>query len=259
MRYFFVVALGRSGTSFLAGLLSRAPDAIVNHEPYPLDPHLLSLRYAGFDAVADQLLEKRFLEILPPTDSTTKCYGEVNSYLRYEVDWLQRRFDPQLIHLVRDGRDYVRSAFTRDIYTAGDRQIPIVPVDRDPYAAKWSSMSRFEQLCWLWCHSNDFLADRVANIVRFEDILSNYGILKERILEPIGLQIDETVWRHMVSSPKNTSQQSRRRRFVRMLLLRRKPKDFLKPIPHWSKWSAWQTERFWDICGETMERLGYNR
>ena len=149
----FVLAQGRSGTAFLSDLLARAPRTLIRHE-LPGDFQILSLsRYSRSERAVDALLRERFAAVLP-RDPGIEVYGEVNSLLRYNADWLRRRFDPVLLHVTRDGREFVRSAYERDVLTAHQRQLPIVPTDDDPFAEAWPEMSRFERICWIWQHTN---------------------------------------------------------------------------------------------------------
>jgi hypothetical protein len=259
MKVFFVLALGRSGTKFLSSLLSADARGVVHHEPHPYDHKLLVLRHAGsFDTAVDQLLERRFAELLPE-DGRQAFYGEVNSYLRYEVDWLRRRFDPLLVHLVRDGRAFVRSAWIRDIYTPWQSDGPVLPRDDDPYASRWGELSRFERICWCWHHTNAWLADRLERRVRFEDLLTSYELLRETILEPAGMEISADRWRQEIGRPKNTSRDFRLRRLARRWVVGDRHGPPPDPLPHWSEWSRDLDESFWRICGETMQRMGYGR
>jgi hypothetical protein len=257
MNFFFILALGRSGTQFLASLLAKSPGALVYHEPAAEDPIYFGLRYAGdFKQVTDDYLEKRFRGLLPE-DGQYEVYGEVNSYLRYEVDWLQRRFSPVLIHLVRDGRDFVRSAYTREVYTIKDKN-PLVPRDSDPYAQKWSNMNRFQKLCWYWTHTNEFLFSKLKQTVRLEKLVTDYGYFKERILEPTGLQVSFAAWSREVKKPKNTSQRRvLKKKIKRIVFFWEKPQP-LQSIPPWSKWDTEKKEQFHEICAETMTKLGYS-
>ena len=257
MRVFFILALGRSGTKFLASLLARDKRGRVNHEPHAPDPGLMLLRHAGgCERSLNHLLEARFRRLLPPRGEA-EFYGEVNSYLRYEVDWLRQRFDPVLIHLVRDGRDFVRSAALREVYTPNETDGPVVPKDDDPYAERWADLSRFQRLCWYWSHTNEQLAAKIDGCVRFEMILRDYGYLKERVLDPIGVRIPAAVWRREVGRPRNTSRSYRFRAAAYGLLRGRSRLTRVDPIPHWSRWDERRTSEFWDICGPTMRRLGY--
>lgn len=256
-RIFFILALGRSGTNFLASLLARDRRGCVHHEPYPLDRTLMLLRHAGgCDRAVDQLLEARFEGLLQRAGAM-EFYGEVNSYLRYEADWLRRRFDPLLIHLVRDGRDFVRSAWVRGVYTPQETDGPILPRDEDPYAERWSALSRFQRLCWYWTHTNEHLAARIEHRVRFERILGDYPYLKSRVLDPIGARIPEELWRREVGRPRNTSRGYRLRAAAFRLLRGRDRLQRFDPLPHWSKWDAQRSREFWEICGPAMRRFGY--
>lgn len=259
MRMFFILGLGRSGTAFLSSLLSRDRRGVVHHEPNPQDAGLLVLRHAGvFNHTVDQLLGERFRVLLSRADGA-EFYGEVNSLLRYEADWLRARFDPTLIHLVRDGRDFVRSAYIRDVFTEYEADGPILPHDGDPFAARWSKMSRFERLCWYWMHTNDVLASQVERRARFEDLLADYRSFEREILQPIGVRVSEDLWSREVRRPRNTSRHFVLKRVARRLVGRRRQRPAATPLPHWSEWDEAQTQRFWEICGPTMQQMGYRR
>ena len=257
MRMFFILALGRSGSNFLARLLARDTRALVYHEPYPLDSRLMVLRHSGgFGRALDDLLEERFRALLP-ADGSARIYGEVNSYLRYEAEWLRRRFDPALIHLVRDGRDFVRSAHPRGVYTRHELDGPILPRDGDRWSERWPEMSRFQRLCWYWTHTNEHLAATIASHVRLEDLLRDYTVFSNEVLGPTGLEIPQAVWRAEIDRPRNTSRVYRLRLATRRLLRGGERVPSFRRLAHWSEWDDDQTEQFWEICGPTMRRFGY--
>lgn len=259
MKIFFILALGRSGTNFLATLLARDPRGRVQHEPYRLDPRLMLLRHAGgFERTLELLLEERFRALLPDPGEA-EFYGEVNSYLRYEAEWLRSRFDATVIQLVRDGRDFVRSAWIRGVYTPAEPDGPILPADDDPFAPRWAELSRFQRLCWYWMHSNEQLAAGTDSFVRFEDLLVDYGIFRERVLEPTGVHVSEELWRREVARPRNTSLRFRTRSAVKRLLGRGAPAPAVEPLPHWSDWDAERSAQFWEICEPAMRRFGYGK
>ena len=257
MKYFFFLSLGRSGTRFLAALLAKTPGSLVYHEPVKEDRVYFGLRYAGnFDIVVDGYLEKRFRELINAGDNI-KIYGEVNSYLRYEADWLIKKFDPVLFHLVRDGRDFVRSAYTRDVYTPEEKKQVTVPQDNDPYAGKWAKMTRFRKLCWYWKHTNEYLCSKIERRIRLEKLLTDYDYFNDRVLQPLGLDIPLPTWQREVKNPRNTSKKSILRKRVKSALFFRKKKEQVKPFPHWTHWSKEQMRQFDEICAETMKKFGY--
>lgn len=256
MKIFFILALGRSGTQFLASLLAKSPHAVVYHEPMPEDQIYFGLRYMGnFNKVLDRYLERRFQKLLPPKDSC-EIYGEVNSYLRWEIDWLKNRFDPILIHLARDGRDFVRSAFIREVYTANDKNI-LVPKDDDLDAHRWDKWNRFQKLCWYWKHTNEFLSSKIQKTVQFEKIITDYSYFDDNILKPIGMDIPYDLWKREVKRPKNTSKKRILKRKIRGIVLGRGKNQCIKPIPHWTEWDIEKKEQFDGICSRTMKKFGY--
>ena len=255
MNFAFVLALGRSGTQFLARMFQHDERAAVYHEPYNEDAIIMNLRYAGFNHVADKKMATRFVEMTRRSADST-LHIETNSYLRYETTWLRTNLDASLIHLVRDARTYLPSAFIRDVYTPNDIQQPIVPHDDSPYAEKWGTMSRFEKICWYWTHTNSMLAGSIQNHVHMEDLLTDYQALYEMILTPFGLNLDQTTWESEVKRPMNTKGRYRLRRTLRGLL-GRAPNSHGTTLPPFERWTKEQQKSFHSICGETMERLGY--
>jgi hypothetical protein len=161
-----------------------------------------------------------------------------------------------LLHVTRDGRDFVRSAYERDVLTPRQRQLPIVPTDDDPFAEAWPRLSRFERICWIWRHTNEMLGASVERHARLEDLLASHAAFRAALLEPTGLDVSEATWRAAVERPKNTSSGFRARRLAARLLGRPGPGERL---PHWTRWPAELSEGFWRICGPTMERFGYAR
>lgn len=256
MKKFFILSMGRAGTKMLSTLLDLVPRAIVRHEPDKMDVKLIGLRNAGcFDLALDGLLEQRFQRVLP-NDSACEIYGEVNSYLRYESDWLRDRLDAQVLFVCRDGRDFVRSAYGRAVYTDLDGQMMIVPKDHDPAARNWAGYDRFERLCWYWAHTNEILLDRVGHPIQMERVLSEYEYFEERILSPLEIRIDRDLWAKEVSRPRNTSRSNARRDLLKDLVRFKRPVP--RPsLPRWTEWNREQDKRFWEIAGSVMERLGY--
>lgn len=256
MKKFFILSIGRSGTSFLAHLLNKDPNALVYHEPCAWDRQLLFYRYSGdFSLTIGSMLEERFSKLIPK-NSKYKIYGEVNPYLRYEIDWLRNKFNPVLIYLVRDGREVVRSMYTRDVLTAYDHQQSIVPKDSDPYAKNWQSMNRFQKLCWYWMHTNEFLLSKFDDFARFEDLIKDYEYFKAKILDPTGLTINYDLWKGQMEKPINITKKKGLKFRLKNLLLS-ESMELIEPIPHWKNWDKEMTDQFLKICGETMGKLKY--
>ena len=257
-KLFFVLAHGRSGTQFLSHLLDTDPQAVVLHEPYDgdLDYFPYSLQ-PSYRSVIDGYLTERFDTILRGLPPGIKIYGEVNSLLRHHAAWLNENLHPYMIPLVRDGRDVVRSMYSRNVYSIPSKFIPAYPQDGDPYSATWKDMSRFERLCWYWQYSNNSLSRQVSNLVRFEDIIADYGAVKEKILNPTGLTVSRETWEKKIKSKKNATNTGGIRGWIKRRVM--KKEALPGQLSHWRKWSPEMTNTFWTICGTTMKNMGYDR
>lgn len=238
--FFFILGFGRSGTAFMADLLDKAPDAHVFHEPV-LEDFFAHARTHHNPKDADRYLQRfRKKEIFArmchiPSGS----YGEVNSIIRCHAEAIGRAFPRAvLIHLVRDGRDVIRSTFGRRTMTIKNPfSLSIQPVDSDPWKAHWPEMDRFARICWFWQEENRRLRMAIGKTVQFERILSDYEYFTREILEPCGIHIDKKDWELAVSSPRNATS------------------EFL--MPKWHEWTADQQKTFREICGEEMTNCGY--
>ncbi len=239
--FFFILALGRSGTNFLANFLSQAQDAYVFHEPVLEDFNAyVKAFYSPADA-AKYIQGFRKREIyLRMRCIESGVYGEVNSNLRRHAEAIKNAFpNATLLHLVRDGRDVVRSLIPRRIMTVKDPiATRIHPKDLDPWKTQWREMDRFSRLCWLWQVENSYLRTTIGKPVQFEKILSSYEYFSSQILEPCGIQIDKRDWENAIAHPRNTT------------------REF--SMPKWNEWTAEQQKIFREICGEEMEQCGYS-
>ena len=172
-------------------------------------------------------------------DKQIVTYGEVNSVLRRHVAALREAFpNAKFMHLIRDGRDVVRSAAARKTMTVEDSNTKgLYPREGDPWKVKWSAMSRFERLCWYWQTENCYPRTSIGKAVKFEEIISSYDYFQTRLLDPLGLDISEEIWRNAVISPVNKTQSHK--------------------IPYWSEWDDETISIFEKICGKEMEANGY--
>jgi hypothetical protein len=238
---FFFVGVGRSGTMLLSKLLDQAPGAAVFHEPIPEDAASFveaqnsptaALRYV------ETFRRARMYELTVGRGATV--YGEANSYLRFHAHALRACFpSAKILHLVRDGRDVVRSIMSMGHYTdtALERHFHLEPGPDDPLRPVWNDLSRFEKICWLWSDANRRLRDGVDGVVRFEDLVGDYEYFRDHVETALGLGIGEASWRRTVQTPVNASA-----RF---------------DLAHWTEWEDRLREAFERICGEEMRRLGY--
>ncbi|MGB0916219.1 MAG: hypothetical protein ACPGU4_01410 [Flavobacteriales bacterium] len=257
VKTFFVLSLGRTGTKFLSNLLNGVNDFYVQHEPWKADTDILFYSYSGqFDEIVNQMLDKRF-KTLTSGLSKGAGYGECNSYLRYNGIWLKENLNAQLIYTCRNGRDYVRSAYQRTLYTDYELQLSIVPKTDNSYAKSWGRLKRFEKICWYWAETNRHLYEESnGNIFQIEKILTDYSFFHRSINEQLGISITEETWSRSVANPKNSSSKlSNIKRKVRAGL---KAKDIGNTLPTSENWSQEMNIAFDKICGPVMKNLGYS-
>src|SRR5215204_3331714 len=120
-KFFFILALGRSGTTFLAHLLNMASNALVFHEPIRSDIDAYRRAFFSPDEAERYIASFRKKEMYLRTRTKDfRVYGEVNSLLRRHYDALSRHFPAAgFLHMVRDGRDVVRTMMSTDALRPG--------------------------------------------------------------------------------------------------------------------------------------------
>ncbi len=210
------------------------------HEPVPEDFEAYQRAFRdGRDAARYLRFRKREI-YLRARRTDGRVYGEVNSVLRRHAAALKHAFPGAFFfHLVRDGRDVVRSLYSRQTMSAADANTRAIrPPKGDRYEGTWENMTQFERCCWYWQAENAYLRTKVELLVRVEEVLSDYSILRDSLLTPLKLDISEDLWRQAVDIRLNATKQP--------------------VLPHWSEWEALTMESFVNICGEEMRCCGYD-
>jgi hypothetical protein len=237
---FFILAMGRSGSMFMANLLNQVPEAQVCHEPMIADFPAYTQAFYSEEVAEDYLRRFRQKDIcLRMRPNEYEVYGEVNTNLRRHCKALKHFFpNVILLHLVRDGRDVVRSMRSRRTFRAWDPVTVLIhPLQESQWREVWTQMDRFEKLCWYWATENRYLRHNIDRTVQFEKILSNYDYFARQVLAPLGLTLSRDTWLSMKQRPKNAT-----RRYS---------------IPHWSDWDVAKRRAFGKICGGEMRANGY--
>ena len=264
----FIISTGRTGTRFLARLFSEACDGVdARHEPAP-DLFRLGTGYVrsefSFKQAVSRLRGSRQHICTQVHRNGLSTYIEANNNLAYLIPVVRTVFpDCRIVHLVRDGRTFVRSSYSKRVPTAGmDGTRPLVMTDQDPrrrlqatdfpdgpYYDRWPEMSRFERVCWYWAKKDGIIRDALqgdsASItVRFEDIFDAGrgfpGVWQ--IADFLGL-----TEKLRAASP--TVEQ-------RMAAKENPTEAFL--LPPWDDWSPEQKDQFTRIAGPHMEAQGYS-
>ncbi len=239
-RFFFILAIGRSGTTFLAHLLNMAADAVVFHEPTPSDIDAYRRAFFRPEDAERYIASFRKKEMYLRTRlADFTIYGEVNSLLRRHLHALSHHFPAAgFLHMVRDGRDVVRTMMSTDALAPGDMWTWwLRPHESDPFFAQWPTMDRFAKLCWYWRVENQHLRTSIGDTVKFEEVTGNYECFEQRILRPFGLVLPQSVWKQQSGVQRNATGTYR--------------------IPHWREWDAHHIRTFETICGDEMRANGY--
>ncbi|MBN2301994.1 MAG: sulfotransferase [Lentisphaerae bacterium] len=181
----FIVSTGRTGTKFLARFIAGVAGFNAVHEPRP-DLLKYALTYAqgkhSFDNATKFIEQSRRTAPADTRRRACSVYVESNNRLFSLLKPLRALFpNAKIIHIVRDGRSYVRSGMARKWYTKRDykkREHAYMFPD-DPYFDKWNSMTRFEKICWRWQKKDGFITRDFTEIaepkikVTFEDIFED--------------------------------------------------------------------------------------
>ena len=243
-RMFFILGSGRSGTQLLSSLFEKAGVASFHEPNFYEDVATMDLFRRNLQKCEDYWHRFRACEVMRRWEkSGAEYYCEVNGTIRYHAPAIRSLFPlAKLFLCARDGRGVVRSVMGwKQFYGPRSKgAFALAPLPGDPFYHRWTHMSRFEKVYWSWRESNEFVMAHVPpeQWLRIEDIVRDYDYFRQRCLDILGLYIPENVWRKVVS--------------------RKSPNSSKKyEFPSWEDWTIDQKKSFIKICGETMQKLGY--
>lgn len=282
--YFFIVSTGRTATKFLAKTLNHLHTEIYAcHEP---KPKLIKLKWEfGVNKISlgksiNKFLLKR-VKLLKNINNS--IYIESNPYLLFLVPLIERIFSSyKIVHIIRDGRNWVRSALNRGVYTSFLEKLPNLllkilksyPISeiweiryirkyfskfyrnlwrfraydfyKDDYKYRWNIMTPFEKLSWMWMKFNQYmynLSKKNPNIITV-----HFEAIFDKSREFIGAKkilnfFDlDSYWPDF-------------KKFLLTLAKINKTKNY--HVPHWKDWTHETKERFDDIAGNVMRLYNY--
>lgn len=244
---FFILGSGRSGTYWLSNLLNQNKNTVVFHEPdFSADCEVMSMASQHPEGSATLEYNHQFRKYRIARrikQNSADIYGEVTGTLRHHCFALKTVFPKaEFMMLCRDGRDVIRSVMPWAHYTKGSTgAYNIEPVKGQRYFEQWKSMSRFEKMCWEWDHSYRILLACIPphRIVHFERMTSEYDYFLGKIVNVVGILVKQEKWGIQF----NTKEKNATQYFT---------------YPHWKDWAVQEKNAFDRICGETMNRLGYD-
>lgn len=239
----FVVSIGHCGTRWLAEVLDAQSGMAFYHElkhRVTGIPWHESLEYEERHGAHGERFDA-YWQTFEEDRDVYDVVGDSNSWVPTNVP-----ADPdRIIYLVRHGVSQIHSLYTQSGVWSG---VPLDHFALDGYLRKywvlagkpgkpWPEWGRWERICLLWV-SNGIMPmrfmeqGRTVDVYRFEDLTQGHA------LRQLGLSHDEMVrWRE--------------RDINRKVRGSRRPEDI------WASWSDDQRDAFRRICGDTMQRYGY--
>ena len=259
-----IVSSGRTGTHFLGHFFQENFDKTFSiHEPKPdcfdINQHLLRKDITPHRAGEMFKMYRRDLFISLKQEGYVN-YVESNPNILALIPVLKNMFQKcRVVHIVRDGKEVVRSLYSRDVYGKWSGTVPFFsdrdPRERlnaqffpdDPYHAKWETMSRFERICWIWAKKNALLGrfvknDPHARTYKFSSLFVNKNPdVWEDLINFTGLKEDliNQDYLDYVAHMKSNA--------VKQYLL-----------PEYEDWPDHYKDAFEEIAGPQMERYGYD-
>jgi hypothetical protein len=239
MHYAFITSTGRTGTDFFTYLFS---DVVKNswsqHEPKPAFRRrsyaFLSRKPNWYDEVYFGL-SRRWFNLNKHKD----WYVETNYHLFDATPLIRNVFpDALTIHIIRDGRQVVRSWLNRYRYITNDH-ITAHHLPGDPAQAVWDEWNPVQKLSWYWKTVNQRAARLEPDLfLRFEDIFKSENSAVFDILAAMpGVEFEESDVKQALKHRVNSTR-----------------RDF---FPKFEEWPEEWKQQFWEIAGEEMVKQGY--
>jgi hypothetical protein len=256
MKFIFLAALPKSGTTLAAGLMAKVENVAGQHEYIgnrPADlraPYLQLSWYLGREYAVPYLQRvRRAIE----AEFDAEYFCDVGAGLQRSAPFLEEVFEPEAIfHLVRDPRNVVRSLYTHRTEQT-DRQLPLMPKSSKEID-EWLAADKFAHICMQWAETTRFLVETGAHLIRLENLVSDYGYFRSEVLERCNLTLSEADWHEHVKSRVNPTP-SRFYRFARAKIKRRGYVP--EQLPPYDQWPPSRQREFDRICGDAMAMVGY--
>lgn len=156
----FVLSTGRCGTLYLSKILDTIHQVDVYHKPKPELIYYSKYAYENYlkyNEIIGKIFDAARYEYIQESYLRKRIFIETNSRITYFACAIAEMFPKaKFIHLVRNPADFVRSGIRRNWYGSNDVHSlgRIEPINNTNL---WNKMSQFEQICWLWNETNEFI------------------------------------------------------------------------------------------------------
>lgn len=263
-KVFFIIGSGRSGTRTFYRMLAGHERIEIHHEYLCTHVQPLGvLNYLGIISNEDIKKQLKTIYLSAVVYSSKDIFIDSSNKLTWLISPLLEIFpNARFLAIARDGRKVVSSFYYKlkdEIYDDKNTKILYewylnpekklmpppekkywwnIPPKNHPLHKKFIKISRFERICYHWqeayrviLQKKEELNDRIL-LMKLEEITSSDKALK-KIFKFFEIEYDP-VYFQFLKTPKNV--------FF--------PFDF--------KLTPQQEDIFWKICGEIMEKLGYD-
>lgn len=241
MKTCFFISTGRTGTAFFTYFFDEvAENSWSTHEPHP------AFKRRSFELTSRspsfyEINYFRVPRILWHQFHDEDWYVETNYHLFSGIELLENAFrDPLTVHIIRDGRDVVRSWLNRGRYL-NDPGSRLTPDDvNDSEAEKeWNDWNALQKIAWNWKTVNETIfRDSPDLTLRFESIFGEPHEDVFRLLEQMdGISVTEDETLEALNRKVNPTTH--------------------ELVPEYEEWPDQWKEQFNEIAGDAMEEWNY--
>jgi hypothetical protein len=258
----FVVSTGRAGSKMLSDVLALHPAACAFHEPLPQLNAEAFAKWRGRtrnDRIEARVAMKR-RRVIEQISGNGVLYVESSHFCSHLIPELDRLFAPRFVHLIRNGRDVVKSGLRLGWYAAGEveasrqrvatlmRRSLLIDLGTPGIDHRLTPprpfQHRLDKIAWLWSEINGVILRDLEEIdherkhvLKIEDFGPD---TMAGLLSFLGFEAPTDLLDRMMEVADHKPNRS--------------------PISDLAAedWDAEQERRFLRIAGPMMERLGYS-
>tara|TARA_R110002020_G_scaffold50716_9_gene143358 strand:+ start:83498 stop:84268 length:771 start_codon:yes stop_codon:yes gene_type:complete len=189
-RPIFISSSGRSGSTSLVGALSKVKNIDAYHGPgYKELEKVNCLSYLRSRGMSN-ISEKEIIRMIKRNRDSMIQKSNLSGCTYVESSWFISALLPEIIkaypdaiviHLVRDGRDFVRSGMNRFWFSGNPKNLKRINAwTRDRWTPVSGCKTRFQKICWLWAEQQRVMKNGLGKIpnknnfgtVKFEDLIA---------------------------------------------------------------------------------------
>jgi hypothetical protein len=244
---FFCLSTGRCGTKTLAHLLGTASNARVYHHPRPYLVEETLAAYQG-DLNRSEIFWQAREGVIRDAWKDELIFGETDHNMTAFAQAIAEDIGKaKFIVLVRNPWSFVRSGMRRSYYRGHAWDAGrLRPEKGHPAHRRWSGMSPFEKVCWLWADTYrrvlEFLEsvdEKRYEIIKFESLVANPAV-SENLFQFLGLEgYDKKKIEQVLGQTLNSQSVG----------------HFPKP----DEWEPHRHEVLWSYCRQVAAKFGYER